>query len=46
MRAVPVRVVLDVRDRCRHAVLVVSAEVDDAVGALVTAALWRVVTRP
>src|SRR5262245_74524 len=35
----PVRVVLDVRDLGRHAVLVGSAEVDDAVRALVTAAL-------
>src|SRR5579859_3608021 len=34
-----VRVVLDVRDLRRHAVLVVPTEVDDAVGALVTAAL-------
>ena len=34
-----VRVVLDVRDLGRHAVLVVATEVDDAVGALVTAAL-------
>src|SRR6195952_1692320 len=34
-----VRVVLDVRDLGRHAVLVVATEVDDAVGALVAAAL-------
>src|SRR4051812_8371355 len=34
-----VRVVLDVRDLGRYAVLVVATEVDDAVGALVTAAL-------
>src|SRR5439155_1389482 len=34
-----VGVVLDVRDLRRHAVLVVATEVDDAVGALVTAAL-------
>src|SRR6185437_10059893 len=34
-----VGVVLDVRDLGRHAVLVVATEVDDAVGALVAAAL-------
>ena len=34
-----VGVVLDVRDLGRHAVLVVATEVDDAVGALVTATL-------
>src|SRR3954464_13183035 len=34
-----VGVVLDVRDLRRHAVLVVATEIDDAVGALVTAAL-------
>ena len=34
-----VRVVLDVRDLRRHAVLVVATEVDDPVGALVTATL-------
>src|SRR5205814_10154986 len=35
----PVGVVLDVRDPGRHAVLVRSAEIDHAVGALVAAAL-------
>src|SRR6478736_1473333 len=35
----PVRVVLDVRDLGRHAVLVMATEVDDPVGALVTATL-------
>src|SRR5690606_5448002 len=34
-----VRVVLDVSDLGRHAVLVITLEVDDAVGALVTATL-------
>ena len=41
-----VGVVLDVRDLGRHAVLVVATEVDDAVGALVTAPWCRVVIRP